>query len=117
MATLTNCPFCGALPQFSRIPGQGFSALCTGCGAIAIQDQNPTREALAAGWNRRTKRPDFSDQGAYKPCPFCSSKAGVNKLAGNNSILKCTNCGMIVSFAKSDDLATTLASWNQRIER
>lgn len=114
MVTLSPCPFCGGQPGYSRVPGQGFSILCNGCGALAVHAKLPGRDELGAAWNRREQRHNFNVKSRVKPCPFCSSRAGIKKMAHNDSILLCERCGMMVSFALADGLDATVAAWNRR---
>lgn len=107
-----SCPFCGGEAVFSRVPGQGFSLLCQGCGAIAMLRGSQSKAALAAAWNRRTAR--FSS-GGVKPCPFCGSNAALAKMPGDDSILCCQNCGMMISFVRSKTAAQSLSAWSRRV--
>lgn len=114
MIQLNPCPFCGAKASFSRIPGQGLSILCSGCGAIAAKKADTSSQALADAWNARTVRHNFSRQSNVAPCPFCASRLDVGKMPDNASILKCMQCGMYVTFIESDDLHDTVVRWNRR---
>lgn len=115
MQTLKSCPFCGAKPIYSRIPGSGFSIICPKCGAIALRDKNESQEYLAAGWNNRTVRYNFSAQSSIKACPFCSSRAGIGAAGSNQLIIKCSSCGMMVSFASAQNQNETITMWNRRV--
>ncbi len=114
MVSLKNCPFCGGKAVYSRIPGDGFSVLCTACGALAVRQQATDRDVLGAGWNMREVRHNFQQRDNVKPCPFCASRISIGKMPDDNSILQCGRCGMIVSFATSNDLSTTIQRWNRR---
>ncbi len=114
METLKPCPFCAGAAVFSRIPQQGFSVLCNDCGAIVLHCGSSDRNTLGAQWNTRVFRPNFSQQNAPVPCPFCASRASVKNLAKDASVLQCERCGMMVSFAQSASLADTVAKWNKR---
>ncbi len=114
MVMLSPCPFCGSKAAYSRIPTAGFSVLCSGCGAIAMLDGSGERDRLGTAWNRRTIRPNFSRPAGPAPCPFCASSLSLGTYNQDSSILKCTSCGMIVSFATAPDLPTMLRYWNRR---
>ena len=53
MIKLERCPFCGSLAGYSRVPGQGFSVVCRGCGAIAMHELTQERDDVARAWNLR----------------------------------------------------------------
>lgn len=114
MAHLKPCPFCGGEAKFSRIPGEGFSVVCSNCGAIAIREKSKDRDSLGNAWNLRQVRHNFSVTDQLKPCPFCASRLSLGKMPSNGSILACSKCGMMVSFIDSGDLKTTVARWNRR---
>lgn len=114
MVKLNPCPFCGGKAGYSRIPGEGFSILCTSCGAIAVRERGVSQDTLGNTWNTRTVRHNFSQQDNVKPCPFCASRISLGKMPGNSSILKCGKCGMMVSFFDSITLQDTANKWNRR---
>lgn len=115
MANLHPCPFCGGKVQISRIPGQGVSAICTGCGAIAMLTHIAEREQLAAAWNKRTVRVNFSNTSTVKQCPFCASQVQVKQTPNGETLFQCNSCGMLVSFIKGGTRQTSLAYWNSRV--
>ena len=114
MVALNNCPFCSGPAVYSRVPGQGFSIICRGCGALALYGGSASKDALGTQWNRRVVRHNFNFSNKIKPCPFCASRTGIKKMQNNSSILVCERCGMMVSFAGSDDLNGTIGLWNRR---
>ena len=108
MIKLERCPFCGSLAGYSRVPGQGFSVVCRGCGAIAMHELTQERDDVARAWNLRA--PQAAPGGGVRPCPFCGSAVVV---AG--SFLRCPHCGMMISFAQSGSQAESLELWNRRV--
>ena len=114
VVALKACPFCGGAAVYSRVPGQGFSIICRGCGALALHRGTTSKDVLGAQWNRREVRHNFNIASKIKACPFCSSRTGIKKMQNNSSILVCERCGMMVSFAGADDLNGTINLWNRR---
>ncbi len=107
---LQRCPFCGSLAGYSKIPQQGFTVVCRGCGAIAMHEWAAGRDEIARSWNQRTTRVAFSSS-AIKPCPFCG---GQIPQGARGPIIRCPSCGMMVSFALGDSVGQAAELWNRR---
>ncbi|MDL2253990.1 Lar family restriction alleviation protein [Ruminococcaceae bacterium OttesenSCG-928-I18] len=111
---LERCPFCGSLAGYSKVPQQGFTVVCRSCGAIAMHDEYMGRDDIAKEWNRRVKKVAFSNS-RIRPCPFCGTQIPSGGFSGGGSIICCPGCGMMVSFAGSHSIHTTITLWNDRV--
>ena len=49
-----------------------------------------------------------------KPCPFCRSKMLKPCYFGGLALIKCKNCGAIVSFDGKKSMSQTTNAWNRR---